>query len=134
MIEDALRARLLADPDVVAQVASRIWPVRLPQGPVFPAIVYQRVSTTGEGVAFETPVGPTRSRVQVSAWATTFGGARQLGEAVHHALHGWSGSSGGVSVQLVRSVNWLDDYEAGPPERFRVLADFYVFSMEGVAA
>lgn len=134
MVEDAIRARLLADPDVAALVATRVWPVKLPQGPTFPAIVYQRISTTSNGVAMESPVGPTRSRVQLSAWASTFSGARQLAEAVVHALNGWSGTAGGESVQLVRLTNWLDDYEPGPPERFRVIADFYVFSMEGVAA
>lgn len=134
MIEDAIRSVLLADADVAALVTARVWPMKLPQSATLPAVVYQRISTTGNGVAMEAPVGPTRARVQISAWATTFGQARQLGEAVLHALNGWSGTAGGVKVQLVRLVNWLDDYEPGPPERFRVIADFYVFSMEGVAA
>lgn len=133
MIEDALRAVLLADAGVAALVTARVWPAKLPQTAVLPAVVYQRVSTTGD-VALETPVGPIRSRVQLSAWATTFGQARQLGEAVVHALNGWSGTAGGKTVQLVRLVNWLDDYEPGPPERFRVIVDVYVYSMEGVAA
>ena len=133
MIEDALRATLLADADVAALVAARVWPMKLPQAPTYPAVVYQRISTTN-GVALETPVGSTRSRVQVSCWALTFGQARQLGEAVVHTLNGWSGVAGGERVQLVRMLNWLDDYESGPPERFRMLVDFYVYSMEGVAA
>jgi hypothetical protein len=132
-IEDALRAVLLGDADVAALVAARVYPIKLPQSAVFPAVVYQRVSTVG-GFALGTPVGPTRSRVQLSAWAATYGQARQLGEAVVHALNGWAGTAGGQDVQLVRLVNWLDDYEPGPPERFRVIADVYVFSMEGVAA
>lgn len=134
MIEDALRARLLADADVAALVATRVYPLKLPQGATFPAVVYQRISTTSDGVAMESPVGPVRSRVQVTAWGVTFSATRQLAEAVMHALHGWSGTAAGESVQLARLVNWLDDYEPGPPERFRVIADFYVFSMEGVAA
>lgn len=135
MIEDAIRAVLLADADVAALVSSRVWPVRLPQAGTLPAVVYQRISTTAEPPALEAPVGPTRSRVQVSCWAATFGQARQLGEAVLGALNGWSGTAGGERVELVRLANWLDDYEAETPEpRFRVIADFYVFSMEGVAA
>lgn len=133
MIEDALRAVLIADADVAALVTARVWPMKLPQTATLPAVVYQRVSTIG-GVGLAAPVGPTRSRVQFSAWAATFGQARQLGEAVVHALNGWSGTAGGQDVQLVRLVNWLDDYEPGPPERFRVIADVYVYSMEGVPA
>lgn len=133
MIEDALRAVLIADADVSALVAARVWPARLPQSAALPAVVYQRVSTTG-GMSLSAPAGPTRSRVQLSAWAPTFPQARQLGEAVVAALNGYSGIAGGEPLQLVRLVNWLDDHEPGPPERFRVIADFYVFSMEGVAA
>lgn len=133
MIEDAIRARLIASAEVAALVAERIWPMKLPQGPVLPAVVYQRISTTTDGVAMESPVGPVRSRVQITAWAGTFSGARALAEAVQIGLNGWSGTAGGESVRLARLVNWLDDYEPGPPERYRVISDFYVFSMEGVA-
>ncbi len=134
MIEDAIKAVLLADADVAAIAGSRVWPMKLPQSATLPAVVYQRVSTTREDFGLRGPVGPTRSRVQLSCWAATFGEARQLWEAVHGALNGWSGYAGGQALQLVRFLNWLDDYEPGPPERFRVIADFYVFSMEGVAA
>lgn len=134
MVEDAIRAVLLADPDVAALVSTRVWPIKLPQSATLPAVVYQRISTTRDQPALETPIGATRSRVQLSSWASTYGAARQLAEAVHGALNGWSGTAGGQVVKLVRLATWLDDYEAGPPERYRVIADFYVFSMEGVAA
>jgi hypothetical protein len=133
VIEDALRAVLVADADVSALAFERVWPIRLPQSATLPAVVYQRVSTIG-AIALDSPVGPTRSRVQLSAWAATFGQARQLGEAMVAALSGYRGEAGGEELQLVRLVNWLDDHEPGPPERFRVIADFYVISMEGVAA
>lgn len=135
MIEDVLKAALLADAAVAALVGTRVWPARLPQTATLPAVVFQRVATVPSSPALSNPVGPTRARVQMSCWATTFGGARELGDAVMHALNGWSGTTGGEQAHLVRLVNWLDDYDPGPPEpRHRVIADFYVFSMEGVAA
>lgn len=133
MIEDAIRAVLLADPAVAALVGTRVSPLKLPQGGSLPAIVYQRVSTVPL-LGLEAPGGPTRSRVQLSLWAATFDQARSLGVAVRDALQGWSGRVGVEDVRLVSMANWLDDYEAGPPERFRVIADFYVLSMEGAAA
>jgi len=132
VIEDALRSVLLADAAVSALVGTRVAPMKLPQGGTLPAIVYQRISTIPR-MGMESEVGPTRSRVQLSLWADTFQQVRALTTAVRAALQGWSGPAAGVDIKLVSLANWLDDYEPGPPERFRVIADFYVMSMEGAA-
>lgn len=135
MVEDALSSVLATSPAVAALVGARIWPDKLPQTAQLPAIVYQRISTPEPAVTLDSAAAsPGRCRVQLSLWALTFGETRQLVAAVRAVLHGWSGAVGADVLQLVRLANWQDDYEPGPPERFRVIADFMVTSNEGVAA
>jgi len=133
-IEEALKTRLLFDPKVSYMVESRIWKGELPQSATLPAIVLQLTSTVPGTLLLEGAAGPIRSRVRVSAWALTRDAAHQLGEACRQALQSWSGMASGQAVNLTRFVDQFDDHEAGPPEWFRQIVDFYVLSMEGVAA
>jgi hypothetical protein len=48
MIEAALRAVLIAHPDVAALAGGRIYPLILPQNPTLPAIAYQRISNLAD--------------------------------------------------------------------------------------
>jgi hypothetical protein len=85
MMQQALRARLLADADVSALVSTRIdWDAR-PQGKPLPAITLQ--------VAFDPRdkhMGGTqatrKSRVRAQCWATKPADAHNLAEAVISAL------------------------------------------------
>jgi hypothetical protein len=134
VIETALRELLETNAGVQAIAAGRVWPLKLPQSAELPALVYQRISTPDPPLGLEGEVGPSRPRFQVSSWAATDGVARQLGAAVRTALHGHSGVIAGEPIRLMRVANSLDGYEPGPPERFRVITDVVVYTMEGVAA
>ena len=125
--EGAIRAAILASAPVAAMVGTRVYPMMLPQAPTFPAIVYQRISTVPD-MLVEGP-GFAPIRMQLSMWATTFGGARTLADAVVTALHGYHGGE----LRLSRLINLLDDYEPDT-KLFRVIADFRVHHTQGVAA
>ena len=125
--EGAIRAAILGSAPVTALVGTRVYPMMLPQGPTFPAIVYQRISTVPDMLVDGPGFAPIR--MQLSMWATTCDGARTLADAVVTALHGYHGGE----LRLSRLINLLDDYEPDT-KLFRVIADFRVHHTQGVAA
>jgi len=125
--EGAIWSAILASAPVTALVGTRVYPMMLPQGPTFPAVVYQRISTVPDMLVDGPGFAPIR--MQLSMWATTFDGARTLADAVVTALHGYHGGE----LRLSRLINLLDDYEPDT-KLFRVIADFRVHHTQGVAA
>lgn len=112
-IGTALRTHILADASIAALVASRVYPLRLPQfkpSPAvnLPAIVLQRISE----IRFAHLRGAealARPRFQVDCWATTHDGATTLGALVRQRLNGYAGE-------------WADT--ASPPTTVRVVVLF----------
>lgn len=122
-LETELRARLAADAGVSALVAARIYPLRLPQTPVYPALTYRRVSGLGvhnlSGAA-----GRGRSRIQVDCWAETYLGAQALAAAARASLDGFNGTLVTLRAVIFRE-NELDDFEDAP-ELYRVIQDWRI--------
>ena len=81
----ALRARLLAAAPVTALVAQRIYWVERPQSSALPAITLQ-VITELRDQHMQGFDGLTMSRVQLDAWALSFGSAKAIAEAALAAL------------------------------------------------
>ncbi len=89
-IGEGLRTYVLADAGIAAIVGTRMYPLRLPQKAVFPAIVYQRIS----GFRFGHLRGSgslARPRYQVDCWATQHLAATQLGNLCRVRLAGFAG-------------------------------------------
>lgn len=107
MIGKAIHARLKAHTGTAALVESRIYPLRLPQGPTYPAIRYQVISTPRTHLMGDTADASIQAhaRVQVDCYDETYAGVRALAEQVRLALSRWSGTAGGVTVEVV----FLDD-------------------------
>ena len=84
-MQGALRARLLATPQVTALVAQRVdWVIR-PQTAALPAVTLQTIS----GDRPQTHAGfeeMRTARVQCDVWATTYASARAITEAIVRAL------------------------------------------------
>jgi Protein of unknown function (DUF3168) len=111
-IEEALEARLTGFAGLVALVADRIYPVRLPQNPVYPAITYQRVSGVREHTMGSDP-GIAAPRFQVSVWGTSVQDTIDVSAQVQAALSRFSGVVSGVTIQDIFLENELDvGYEA----------------------
>lgn len=108
LIEEAIFAHLSADAGVSAAVSDRVYPVELPRPPLYPAIVYHRISAprehTHDGSAkFASP------RFQFDCLAGTFLEARRIQEAVRVALDGFKGTMGGVGGVEVHGAFVEDD-------------------------
>lgn len=118
MIETTLAAVLAADPAVAALVGVRIEAMDRLQGGALPAVVYQRVGSVPEAT-IKGDAGLDAVRVQVSCWAATFGGARNLAVAVRAAIVG-------SPLLRARTVMEMDDRD--PVTRdYRVIQDFRIW-------
>ena len=127
-MEAAVRAILIADETVLGLVSSRIYPMKLPQGPTMPAITYSRIS----GPRIETMAGPSGMafpRVQVDSWASTYAGVKALADAVRKALDGYRGTIVSIRVGGIIMDGELDLYEPGV-EEYRVTQDYIVWHDE----
>jgi putative heme degradation protein len=100
MIHEAIRTRLTSVSAVTALVSTRIYPNVLPQSPTLPALVYQRIDEQRE-TAMSADPGVVRARMQVSAWATTFGAARNAAEEVRKALQRYRGTPSGSGTEVL---------------------------------
>lgn len=86
----ALRTHLLDDTAIAAAVAARVYPLRLPQKTVLPAIVLTRVS--GRRYAHLRGADAlARPRYQVDCWAATHDAATALGVQCRQRLNGYAG-------------------------------------------
>lgn len=112
MVKDlrpALRAYLLADAAIAAQVGARVFPSFLPQGIVAPSIVYHRISGFGDHT-MQGPSGYTVSRVQVTAFAQALDTAEAIANLVKARLDGYRGTMGaGLAAVKVQGVFYETD-------------------------
>lgn len=136
----ALRAYLLADPAIAGVVATRIYPIRLPQGATFPAITIQRVSGFRQGVLLGR-ASLARPRYQIDAWthvrsgASAYDEAQVLGGLILDRLEGYTGTMTDAQTSPVTvyqtAVEFITDqelYEEGVDGGwYRHSSDFYVW-------
>jgi hypothetical protein len=89
-VYEPIRARLLASGAIAALVGARVYPLRLPQKPTFPAIVLLRVSGI-RATHLHGAASLARPRVQVDCWAPTLDQAAALGALCRQQLENYSG-------------------------------------------
>lgn len=122
-IEAAVVDHLLSDPSVIALVGAKIFPLAIPQDQDVPAITYQRISSprtlTLDKESDDEP------RIQIVAWAKTYGEAKDIAIAVNASLDMFIGKLGDQIKAVVFRADHRDDYE---PEtgRYRADVDFIV--------
>lgn len=124
--EEAIFTYLSEDPAISALVETRIYPVRLPEKCLIPAISWNRVDANRLYTydSFEDTEAWVTARVQFNCWAYTAHEAMDVGTAVLTALSGYDGDMGGELITAF-SVNELDTYEPGTKFHRRVL-DFFI--------
>lgn len=122
MIETMV-AFLKLDREVGSLVGSRIYPIGLPQEPTLPAVTYVVVDWPNgysqEGRSHGEP------RLQLDGYASTYGGARALGEALRDGLERFGKGLGvGMFVDGPRDMG-------EPPElgRWRVMVEGVVMGV-----
>lgn len=134
MIDEAIFSRLSGFAGLTAKVSSRIYPVMLPQNPVYPAVTHFSIGG-GETIhAMNSDPGVARAQWQVSAWGITVIDARDVMEQVRLALSRFRGTLNGTVIQDI-----LADapQERMPPELidgvlvFQFIRDFTIWYIEG---
>lgn len=115
--ETAIYTRLTTHTGTAALIGTRCYPLLLPQKPTLPAVVYQRISSSGQ-------IGTTDRRgvrFQFSCWAATYAGAKALATQARSALEGYAEAT----IRMGRVVNEIDDYNEAT-ELQRVILDAFI--------
>lgn len=129
-LEQGLHAALVADGTVNGLVAGRIYPEIMPQDVVYPAISYQRISTTRyqllEGVD-----DFTQARLQVDCWCDSYAQVKTLALAVKSALDGVTGTLGAQAIQHCMLESMVDlSQVVGDKVHRRISMDFMIYLNE----
>lgn len=137
MIGERLVGLLLAAPAVAALAVDRVYPVQLPDGPTYPALVVTEVFGGGN-YDFEGDVGVETSRVQIDCYAETGqAAANDLALAVRRFLSGFRGGGDSGNACPIQQCTCINDFDmpepsterAGPRLRRRIL-EFTVWHTE----
>lgn len=111
--ESAVQEALLFDPIIASLVSVRVYPQeQQPQAGTFPAITYQRISTTTR-IDLDREEEPTRVRLQLNCIAATYKAAMELAMEIRRLFRGGYATTG---VQLVR-VDSQSDLPRDPETR-----------------
>ena len=113
-LENALFAYLSTDLGVSTLVDTRIYPAKIPEPGIFPAIAWNRISTRRIDTydAFDNDYEAfSFTRVQFDAWAKSYDGAVAVGEALLAALSGYGGVMSGELI-TAHAVNEFDDHDS----------------------
>ena len=108
-IEHALRNRIRSSTDVTDVVATRVFPIFVPQGQALPALVYQL--TSGEPVTSNSGhSGLTFARFEIECLSSSYSEVKDLAEKVRLAITGYSGTEASVKVTSTVHLRTSDDY------------------------
>ena len=127
-LEQALQTRLTGFSGLSALVGTRIYPLILPQPPTLPAVTYQRISAS-RWSSIPGDDGVAEPRMQVDAWALTYGAAKLAAAQVRLALERWSDDASSPVVLDVFLETDQDIYEPDT-DIYRVSADYRVVHRE----
>lgn len=124
IIEEAIVAYLTTYSGLSALISTRLYPLRLPENPTYPAVTYQRIS--GPRVQSHSgPSGLAFPRFQFDCYGTSYLGSKAVEKQVRAALEGYKGTMGMVNVSSALSQDDRDFYD--PNTRiWRVSIDFII--------
>lgn len=119
MITNGLYALITGNTAIAAMISTRLYPVKLPEGVVYPTMTYQVISQVGDPNV--TTAGLQRMRIQFDCYGSMlspagvdgYSDAVLLRDALRQLLDGYVGtlSDGTVLQNAVRiqSVDYFDD-------------------------
>ena len=126
MIESGLASLLLSNSTVTAIIADQISPLVLPESAKYPAVTYQVISSIAE-YTNDGPAGFARTRIELNAWATTYGSSKAVAQAIRAVLDGYSGTlPDGTHVANAIVVNISDQFDSDA-RLYRVQTDYSVW-------
>lgn len=115
-MEEALRAYLLADSGVTAQVGTRVYWGRIVQGATYPAVRLNLISSP-RLYSHDGDAGTRSSLVQIDCMAPTYAAAKAALRAIIAHLSGAKGAmSGGLTLQAAFVVAERDGNDDDPAQ------------------
>jgi len=120
VIEEALRTKVLADSDVASAIGSRLYILKLPTNPTYPAVTYFKVSNPRHH-----DLDIAMPRFQFDVWADSYITARDLATSLRKALQREKGNWSGVSVLQAVYEGETDMYEPDT-EIYHIALDFKI--------
>src|SRR5687767_13927197 len=97
MIGKAIYSILTGNPDFVALVGNRVYPLKIEQGEALPAVTYQKISNTPSPCK-DAVSGVDRFRVQINIYAEKYSQQEQLGGIIRTALDNFKGTVSGSEI------------------------------------
>lgn len=126
--EIAIRELLANNSDITNLVSTRIYPVRTPQKPEFPLIIFgldnaeRQSHMTGAS-------SPVKKVIRIDCYSETYAGVKALSELIADVLHGYSGTVTKDSDSLEISMIENESESDGEPELYEAGSDEYVYSV-----
>ena len=106
MLEEALRAKVLSSTDVTDDIGQRLYMLKMPQSPTYPAVTYFKVSRPRHH-----DIDVAYPRYQFDTWAENYLTARRVADNIRRALQREKGTWGNVKVIQGVYLDESDDYE-----------------------
>ena len=132
-IETAIFKSLTEESSISDIMGTRLYPLIAPQDATLPYMTYQQISGDRDHV-LSGPTGFTKNRFQFNCWATTYGGAKRLFEALRIFWDGFSGTVLSRPIQCSQMENELDSIAKKPGvdviDRYSKQADFIISFLE----
>lgn len=135
-IETVIYSLLVGDATIESLVGTRVYPNRIKQGALMPAITYEQSDGPRQHVMTDT-LGLAVSTYRLTCWAKTYGETRVLAEAVRIELNEYAGT---VNTREIKTI--LIEDEGDIPQtsidveglrRFGKFLDFTIWYMEATS-
>ncbi len=124
MIEAGLSQLITQSAEFSNQAGARLNPVLLPEDSPLPAATYQRI-TTNELYTLEERIGVSQVRIQFDTWASVYGDAKSLMQAIADVLDNYAGTlPNGTRILGTQLVNCKDLYHASA-RIYHVSTDYF---------
>jgi hypothetical protein len=105
-IEEAVYSRMTGFAELSALIATRLYPVLIPQEVDAPAVAYQVISSVP--ARSHTSFNSTETRVQFTCQAATYANAKAVSKAVRHCWESFRGTVDGILIGSAFVENELD--------------------------
>ena len=123
-MEAGIQQLVTASEAVSALIGARMYPLILPESPVFPAVTYQVISSIEE-MTLNGPLGIFTARVQVEAWSGSYGETKAVMAAIRAVLDGFTGAlPDGTAVANLWLADSPADSFAPEPRLYSTRQDF----------
>lgn len=111
-VEQALCDRVLSDTAITGMISDRIYPMKLPQNSLFPAIRYQMISDVDD-YDLDGKTGLVAKRYQFDMLASTYKDAKTLYRYVKQVLMNFKGTADDKLIHDTKPQSGQDLYDDG---------------------